>query len=625
MEALPACRQGQLRWGFILLLLVVCSVEEALSQSDSSVPPPDIELAVYGSGSFKEGLAVGDSLYVEEKDTPRLLVSGGQSEVAFHDRSEVSCASDKRWNLYASEKTLRTHRPGSKGGFVVSEDMTRFLQDLNVGGVIATKTLTLSGAGDRPSDAVDGEPLLIGNKRVHHLKMGYNTGHNWIQSVKTHLAINSAKNRIVIGSTQAQQQHLTVNSILRVDDKLTFGGSDSKAYISETHLQLEHGGGWYMDDTAYLKSLNNLPVYTKGGGKFMGNVGIGTLPKFPIFRLQVHQSTMSDHGTVMVTDKADRGITLSQTKEGALLRSWNIDTRKHEAMLVEAGPLLIQPRSGMVLFGTTVRKKGMQLHAKGNVYIHGHMFAMKNMHIRDHANMKHLLMPSISLKNKPQSPDGDTLVLGHVTKGKVENTQAGPWEAPSGGNIVRGVNLRLGYHNDYTWVQVHGKRHGSHMPIALNPLGNTVAIGTINPDKRYKMHANGNGYVLGTLFVKMEGTGHAAKSHDDARITDYSQLSTEFSEEDAMQALQESRVQKSLLAETTDMQDEMLRSRLALISVPEKLATTKSSTNEISINRMTSMIHKVLRTQERHMAAQDAALERQNAKIAQLQSLTKQR
>jgi hypothetical protein len=37
-------------------------------------------------------------------------------------------------------------------------------------------------------------------------------------------------------------------------------------------------------------------------------------------------------------------------------------------------------------------------------------------------------------------------------------------------------NLRLGYHADYSWVQSHGSK-----PLAINPLGNGVSIGTTHP------------------------------------------------------------------------------------------------------------------------------------------------
>merc|ERR1711959_660192 len=370
----------------------------------------------------------------------------------------------------------------------------------------------------------------------------------------------------------------------------------------------------------FVKDVNvgGIPTYTKGSGKFMGNVGIGTLPKFPIFRLQVHGNVNSAHGAVMVTDKADKGFTMSQTKEGALLRSWNIDTKKHEAMLVEAGPLLIQPRSGIVLFGTTVRKKRMHLHIRGNLYIHGHMFVMKNLHVRDHANLKHLDMPSLSLKNKPQSPDGDTLVMGHMKKKKQGASEAAPWETGKKKKVITGINLRFGFKNDYTWIQVHGKRKGGHEPLAITPLGNTVSIGSVKPDWRVSMYANGNGYVLGTLYVKMGAAkGKTAMEQQAAmeasRVRDYSELSSE----DALAALRESQVRRQMLAKTAEAQDELLRSRLTLINMPKQLKDPNVG-EHVSVNRLTDMFHKVLKKQETHMASQEATLKAQTEQIARL-------
>lgn len=438
---------------------------------------PRVDLSVFGSGSFKTALSVGSAPTVRNKRFQRVSVSGANAEVSLHDRNEVACSAKKRWVLYASKGSFRSYRPGTTGGFVVTADKSRFLKDVNVGGAFETKTIQLQGVGNRVSDSADGEPLLIGKKSLGHLKMGYNKGNAWIQSVRTHLSLNPFRNHITIGTTKPKKR-LTVNGHMRVDNKLVLGGASGTGSISATHLRFANGGGWYMTDKNYVRTVGGLPVFTKGAGKFMGNVGVGTLPKFPIFRLQVHGNVESKHGGVMVTDKADKGLTIGQTKEGALLRSWNIDTKKHEAMLIEAGPLLIQPRSGIVLFGTTVRKKRMHLHIRGNLYIHGHMFAMKNLHVRDHANLKHLYMPSLNLKNKPQSPDGDTLVLGHMKKKKKGASEAAPWETGKKKKVITGINLRFGFHQDYTWIQVHGKRKGGHEPLAINPLGNTVSIGS---------------------------------------------------------------------------------------------------------------------------------------------------
>ena len=59
---------------------------------------------------------------------------------------------------------------------------------------------------------------------------------------------------------------------------------------------------------------------------------------------------------------------------------------------------------------------------------------------------------------QPQEPSGQILVLG-------------PTNAS---------NLRLGYHQDYSWIQSHGSK-----PLLINRLGNNIGIGsTINPVAR---------------------------------------------------------------------------------------------------------------------------------------------
>jgi len=598
----------------LVAALLVGSVEAQVVGS-AAADAPDIELSVYGSGSFAEGVAIGEAGYTSEAGFNRVLVSGAKSELAFHDRDEAACKPEKRWNLYATEKTLRSHRPGGKGGFVISETQSRFLQDLNIGGTIDMKTITIKGSGPFDADSSEAPPLLVGNSAVQHMKVGYSTGHSWIQSVKNHLALSPSKTAVTVGTETAEdlgsskKAHLTVgDGHLKVTDKLTVGGSSGKGTLTETHMTFALGGGWEMTDTAYIKAIGDRPAYTKGAGKFMGNVGIGTLPKFPTFRLQVHIKESHAHGAVMVTDKADKGLTLGQSAEGALLRSWNIDTEKHEAMLVEAGPLLIQPKSGVVLFGTTVKMANMHLHVKGNLYIHGHMFAMKNLHVKDHAKLAKLHMPSMSLKNQPQNPDGDTLVLGHMKKAKKEGeSDLAPWEDASKVKTqIEGINMRLGYHKDYTWVQVHGIKKGHHFPLVMNKLGNTVALGTVNPNKKYSMHANGNGYVLGKLYVKMNGQG--GKAIENSEITSYSELSNS----DAMDLLGEAKVQR------TD--EDLLSSRLTLIDVPQKLKASEHQDEGASVQKLTSMFHKVLEQQESHMTSQDALLKKQNAKILELQS-----
>ncbi|WP_018658350.1 LamG-like jellyroll fold domain-containing protein [Actinomadura flavalba] len=75
----------------------------------------------------------------------------------------------------------------------------------------------------------------------------------------------------------------------------------------------------------------------------------------------------------------------------------------------------------------------------------------------------------------PQNANGDALVLGRKS-------------AP---------NLRLGYDTTYTWIQSHGSS-----PLAINPMGNHVAIGGTAPEGRLhilndQQDATGNTLILG--------------------------------------------------------------------------------------------------------------------------------
>ncbi|MEU1514991.1 LamG domain-containing protein [Streptomyces sp. NPDC005811] len=69
----------------------------------------------------------------------------------------------------------------------------------------------------------------------------------------------------------------------------------------------------------------------------------------------------------------------------------------------------------------------------------------------------------LHIVNTNQNANGNTLILG-----------------PTGQS-----NLRLGYHQDYSWVQSHGSK-----PLALNPLGNNVVIGTTAPSARLTVSAD---------------------------------------------------------------------------------------------------------------------------------------
>jgi len=63
----------------------------------------------------------------------------------------------------------------------------------------------------------------------------------------------------------------------------------------------------------------------------------------------------------------------------------------------------------------------------------------------------------LQIVDVPQEAHGHTLIIGRTDAS----------------------NMRLGYHEDYTWIQSHNSRH-----LVLNPLGNNVGIGTTEPTHR---------------------------------------------------------------------------------------------------------------------------------------------
>ncbi|MGB3186086.1 MAG: LamG domain-containing protein [Ornithinimicrobium sp.] len=92
----------------------------------------------------------------------------------------------------------------------------------------------------------------------------------------------------------------------------------------------------------------------------------------------------------------------------------------------------------------------------------------------------------LHLFDKDQDANGHHLVLGPTTAS----------------------NLRLGHHKDYSWIQSHGSK-----PLALNPLGNQIGIGTGTPGARLHVldkdqDANGHHLVLGPTAGSHLRLGH---------------------------------------------------------------------------------------------------------------------
>jgi|GEM_PF-1234427 len=82
---------------------------------------------------------------------------------------------------------------------------------------------------------------------------------------------------------------------------------------------------------------------------------------------------------------------------------------------------------------------------------------------------------ALRVSGSPQDASGNTLILGPVESS----------------------NLRLGYHTNYSWIQSQGSK-----PLAINPLGNNVGIGTDNPQGALHIAALGDALVIKPKAMK---------------------------------------------------------------------------------------------------------------------------
>ncbi len=84
---------------------------------------------------------------------------------------------------------------------------------------------------------------------------------------------------------------------------------------------------------------------------------------------------------------------------------------------------------------------------------------------------------ALQIVNRNQNANGDTLILGPTNQ----------------------ANLRLGYYSTYSWIQAHGSR-----PLAINPVGNNVGIGTTNPTAKLEV----NGTFRADYYTYSGNSGH---------------------------------------------------------------------------------------------------------------------
>lgn len=115
---------------------------------------------------------------------------------------------------------------------------------------------------------------------------------------------------------------------------------------------------------------------------------------------------------------------------------------------------------------------------------------------RDHEIVNTLTITDGNVGIGTDTPTAKLHIVGENTDANGEILVIGP---------TNQSNLRLGHHADYSWVQSHGSK-----PLAINPKGNNVGIGTTTPAQ--KLHVNGGLQVESWIRVK-NNTGIYFQDH----------------------------------------------------------------------------------------------------------------
>ena len=321
--------------------------------------------------------------------------------------------------------------------------------------------------------------------------------------VATNVSVAPANNQrgAYFLATMGDFNHAVYNNLSDIDGEGAWDGSKWNCYAG---LNVRVGAGKDKKSALYINNL--------------GNVGLGT--EQPKGRLSVTGRGAQGWIAADLGD-AEQG---DRVVMGTFPRSTKAVVGAHNHALSAWADLLLNPAGGNVGIGTMAPVARMDIaqakrtgtHPKSvrGLYVTGNWsdgsggvefrhtngtqgigFGYNTIYATGANADQHLnLLPrgtggvgigtkkpaaKVHIINQSQDGNGNTLILGPTNQS----------------------NLRLGYHQSYSWIQSHGSK-----PLALNPVGNFVGIGTTEPAAKVHIEGGsdakptGGGYlVVGAL------------------------------------------------------------------------------------------------------------------------------
>ncbi|MER7274771.1 LamG domain-containing protein [Dactylosporangium sp. NPDC000244] len=304
-------------------------------------------------------------------------------------------------------------------------------------------------------------------------------------------------------------------------------GADGRGGTRGTRVQLRYDQMTYVDETSLLTGsrVQHLSLVNRRGQQhipldagFVGVNGIvddGVSPSNLRLRITnvsrrpipITPSTAGEPSTLIfsfdaqpadvalgaraalerIDIRADRWVTTSPTAEGMAL-TWRMTTPSITALA--AGESILVDVKGMVAAPPSGHARLLVHYENMPGYWDGHLAVTIEkgpLVVRDATLPDKTLEARVGVATN--NPEGRLHVLHTPQDGNGNAVIVGP---------TNGANLRLGYHQNYSWVQSHGAK-----PLAINPVGNPVSIGGADAQGN-TLFVNGVAKVLG-LSV---GTSH---------------------------------------------------------------------------------------------------------------------